>query len=84
MAVTMKIDNIFVINLAKNDVAHGNSKHIETRFHYLREQVNNGRLKLEHCRSDEQSDDVMTNAVQIEVFKRLRDKMGIETLATMN
>lgn len=27
-------------NLAKNPISHGRSKHIETRFHYLREQVN--------------------------------------------
>lgn len=30
-AMTMKIDNIFVINLAKNLVAYGKSEHIEMR-----------------------------------------------------
>ncbi|MCH99895.1 cationic amino acid transporter 1-like, partial [Trifolium medium] len=49
-SVTMNIDNISAINLAKNPVAHGRSEHIETRFHYLREQVNNGKLCLKHCR----------------------------------
>jgi hypothetical protein len=56
------------MKLAKNLVAHGKSKHIEMRFHYLWEQVNNGRLKLEHRTSEEQIADVMTKVVQVEVF----------------
>ena len=35
-AITMKIDNMPAINLAKNPIAHGRSKHIEMRFNYLR------------------------------------------------
>lgn len=42
--VTLLVDNIFVINLVKNSIAHGKSKHIEIRFHYLRELVDDGRL----------------------------------------
>ena len=34
-AITMKIDIMSAINLAKNPVAHGRSKHIEMRLHYL-------------------------------------------------
>jgi len=37
--VTLKIDNISAINLAKIPIAHGRSRNIEMRFHYLREQV---------------------------------------------
>ncbi|KAK2359746.1 putative mitochondrial protein [Trifolium repens] len=36
-SVVLKIDNVSAINLAKNPIAHGRSKHIELRFHYLRE-----------------------------------------------
>ena len=39
----MKIDNMSAINLAKNPIAHGRSKHIEMRFHYLRDQVADGK-----------------------------------------
>lgn len=83
-AVTMRIDNMSAINLAKNPISHGKSKHIEMRFHYLREQVTNGRLILQHCRSEDQVADIMTKAVQTDVFKRLRDMMGLNSLATMN
>lgn len=40
------LDNKLAINLAKNSISHGRSKHIETRFHYLSDQVNKGRLEL--------------------------------------
>lgn len=50
--VTLLVDNVSTINLAKNTIAHGMSKHIEMRFHYLRELVNEGRLRLEYCRSE--------------------------------
>jgi hypothetical protein len=83
-SVTLKIDNISAINLAKNPISHGRSKHIEMRYHYLREQVNNGLLKLEHCRSEVQLADILTKSVQNEVFKRLRDLMGVTSLTNMN
>jgi hypothetical protein len=83
-AIEMKIDNVSAINLAKNSIAHGKSKHIEMRFHYLREQVTNGKFILQHCRSEDQIANIMTKAVQTEVFKRLRDMMGLYSLAIMN
>lgn len=49
--VQLFVDNKSAINLAKNPVSHGRSKHIETRFHFLREQVNNEKLKLRFCSS---------------------------------
>ncbi|KAK2402236.1 hypothetical protein QL285_051773 [Trifolium repens] len=38
-AVTIKIDNVSAINVVKNPISHGRSKHIELRFHYLRDRV---------------------------------------------
>lgn len=44
--VTLMIGNFFTINFTKNPIAYGTSKHIEVRFHYLRELVNEGKLKF--------------------------------------
>ena len=41
------IDNKSTIDLAKHPVAHGRSKHIETKFHFLRDQVSKEKLELE-------------------------------------
>jgi len=51
-AITMKIDNMSAINLEKNPIAHGRSKHVKIRFHYLREQVADGKMNVDHCRTE--------------------------------
>ena len=83
-AITMKIDSMSAINLAKNLIAHGRSKHIEMRFHYLREQVAEGKMNVEHCKIENQTADIMTKGVQVEVFRRLRAMMNVDSLDTMN
>lgn len=83
-AIVMKIDNMSSINLAKNKIVCGRSKHIKTRFHHLREQVAEAKLNLEHCRTDNQIGDIMTKGVHVEVFKKLRSMMNVVSLGTMN
>ena len=53
-------DNNFTIQLSKNSVFHGRSKHIGERFHFLRDLVNDGAVKLSFCSSEEQIADIMT------------------------
>lgn len=69
--VNLRIDNISTINLAKNPIPYGRSKHIEMRFHYLGEQVSKGKLKLELCRSENQVADVLTKGDKIEMLIKL-------------
>ncbi|MCI14364.1 retrovirus-related Pol polyprotein from transposon TNT 1-94, partial [Trifolium medium] len=82
--VTLKVDNLSAINLAKNPISHSRSKHIEMRFHYLREQVSNGLLKLEYCRTDMQVVDVLTKAVTVETFVKFRNLMKLKSVKDMN
>lgn len=70
--VTLLVDNIYAINLAKNSIAHGRSKHIDMRFYYLRELVSDGRLRLGYCRSEDQIVDLLTKGVTNDAFKKLR------------
>lgn len=52
--VILLVDNVSVVNLAKNSISHGRSKHIEMRFHYLRKLISEGRLRLGYCKSEDQ------------------------------
>ncbi|CAJ2657666.1 unnamed protein product [Trifolium pratense] len=72
------------IDLAKHPIAHGRSKHLETRFHFLRGQVNKGKLELEQCKSDEQTADILTKPLKRLKFQETRDKLGVVSLSTMN
>ena len=82
--VTLLVDNVFAINLAKNPIAHGRSKHIEMRFHYLRKLVSKGRLRLRYCKSKDQVTDLLTKGVTNDVFKRLKMSMGMVNLQHLN
>eukprot|EP00253_Pinus_taeda_P019255 PITA_19255 len=46
-------DNSSNIALSKNSVFHKRTKHIDTRFHYIRGLVSNGEIVLKHCRTQE-------------------------------
>jgi len=52
-------DSSSTIKLSKNPVMHGRSKHINVRFHFLRELTKAGSVELVHCGTKEQLADVM-------------------------
>jgi ATP-dependent helicase YprA (DUF1998 family) len=56
---------------------HGRSKHIDVRFHFLRELTRDGVVTLLHCRSQEQLADIMTKPLPRVVFEKLRMLMGV-------
>lgn len=56
------IDNKSTLSLAKNPNSHGRTKHIETRFHYLRDQVAIGNLLIDYCSTKDHLADISTKA----------------------
>ncbi|CAL1391443.1 unnamed protein product [Linum trigynum] len=76
-ATTIMCDNSSAIKLSKNPVMHGRSKHIDVRFHFLRELANDGVIVLEHCGSQQQVADIMTKALKLETCQLLRTKLGM-------
>jgi hypothetical protein len=73
----LMIDNKSAISLAKNPISHGRSKHIETRFHFIREQVVNGNIEVVYCPTEIQFADSFTKAVKLDRFEFLRKKLGL-------
>jgi len=73
----LMVDNKSAIDLAKHPASHGRSKHIETRFHFIHDQVCNGKLKVEHCTSELQLADLFTKAFRTERLCWLKDAIGI-------
>ena len=72
-AVDLLVDNKSAIDLAKNPVSHGRSKHIDTKCHFLKDQVSKGKIRLQHCRTEKQLADIMTKSLKSERFKELRE-----------
>ena len=68
------IDNKSAIVHAKNPVAHGRNKHIETRYHFIRHQVKNKTVTLTYCKSEDQIADIFTKPLKTETFLKLKKK----------
>jgi hypothetical protein len=53
-------DNISCLKLTENPFFHDRSKHIEMKYHYIRDMVQKGAIKLQYIRTDEQIIDILT------------------------
>jgi hypothetical protein len=76
-ATSLKIDNESAIALSKNPVFHDRSKHIDVRYHFIRECVEDGRVKTESIGTTEQLADILTKALARERFCELRSLIGV-------
>jgi hypothetical protein len=73
----LRVDNKPVIALIKNLVLHGQSKHINVKYHLVWESAENGRIKVEFIRSEEQLGDILTKLLGRVKFLELRTKIGL-------
>jgi hypothetical protein len=73
----LRMDNKSAIALIKNLVLHGQSKHIEVKYHLVRESAKNGRIKVEFIRSEEQLGDILTKPLGRLKFLELHTKIGL-------
>jgi hypothetical protein len=53
-------DNQSCIKLSENPMFHDRSKHIEIRYHFIRDRVQKGVVKLQHISIDEHIVDILT------------------------
>jgi hypothetical protein len=77
VAPVLKVDNKSAIDLSKNPVHHDRSKHIEVKYHYIRECVEDGKIVLEQISTKDQLADIMTKSLGRVLFQELRDRVGV-------
>eukprot|EP00253_Pinus_taeda_P022987 PITA_22987 len=75
--ISILCDNTSAINISKNPVMHSKTKHIPIKYHFLREQVLEQKVKLEYVPSKEQGVDIFTKPLPRETFEYLRQKLGV-------
>lgn len=68
---TILMDNTAAIALAKNPVHHERSKHIDVKFHFTRECVERGDIKLEQIGTADQLADTLTKALGKKLFQKI-------------
>jgi hypothetical protein len=70
-------DNQSCVKLSENPMFHDKSKHIEIRYHYIRDMVQRGVVKLQYVATDDQVVDVLTKPLSRVKFEYFRDKLGV-------
>jgi hypothetical protein len=61
-------------------VFHDKSKHIEIKYHYIKDMVQKGEVMLQYVVTDEQVADVLTKMVSRMKFEYFRDKLNVVPL----
>ena len=70
-------DNQSCIKLTENPVFHDRSKHIEMRYHYIRDMIQRKVLILQYVPTAEQTADIFTKPLPLIKFAYFRDKLGV-------
>jgi hypothetical protein len=70
--VPLQCDSTSAISIAKNPVLHSKTKHIEVRYHFLRDNVDKGKITLIHVPTHDQLADIFTKPLDQATFTRLR------------
>jgi peroxiredoxin family protein len=81
---TIFCDNSSTIKLSRNPVMHRRNKHIDVCFHFLRDLTKEGTVELIYCGTQEQLADVMTKALKLDTFQKLRDQLGVCQVPEVN
>ena len=77
----LKMDNKSAIDLAYNPEHHARTKHIDRRHYFIRECVENGRLRVPFVAAADNIADFFTKPLMGKDFFRLRDKVMNAALA---
>ena len=76
-AVTVWEDNQAAIGLTRNPIGHKRTKHIDIKYHFVREHVQDGTLLVKYCNTKDMLADILTKPLPKGQFEYLRHKLGI-------
>nr|GEX38825.1 copia protein [Tanacetum cinerariifolium] len=75
-------DNKSAIALCCNNVQCSRAKHIDVRYHFIKEQVENGVVELYFIRTEYQLADIFTKPLPRESFNFLIEKLGMRSMSS--
>ncbi|GKC76997.1 hypothetical protein Tco_1127771 [Tanacetum coccineum] len=79
--ITIQVDNKSAIALMKNPVFHGRSKHIDMKYHFIRECVEREDIQVEFVSGEYQKADILTKALPKIKFLTMRQLIGLKDLS---
>lgn len=70
-------NNQSCMKLSKNPVFHDRSNHIDLKYHYIRDIIQKGVVKLQYISTDEQAVDIFTKPLARVKFAYFKERLGV-------
>jgi hypothetical protein len=70
-------DNESAIRMADNPVEHSRTKHIDIRYHFLRDHQQKGDIEIAYVNTHNQLADIFTKPLDEKTFSKLRNELNI-------
>jgi hypothetical protein len=74
---TLLVDNLSVVALIKNPGLSGPSKHIEVKYHLVRESAEQGKIEVMQVRTDDQLGNILTKMMGWLKFQEMRSRIDM-------
>ena len=71
--IIVYVDNVGAIFTTENASATTRTKHVDIRYHYVREYIMDGFIKIIFVKSENNKSDIFTKNVSSEVYDKHRD-----------
>lgn len=72
------VDNQGSIKMAKNDASGNRTKHIDIKYHLVRDLLNEGKFKLSYCPSNDMVADILTKPLAKVLFQKHYSSLGLQ------
>ena len=73
----LRCDSQSAIHLIKNQSFHEGTKHIDVKFHFIRDVVEQGAIKVEKVITDDNATDMLPKIVLLAKFAHCKDLAGV-------
>ena len=78
----LMVDNQSAIAFVKNPILYDRSKHIDVKFHFLRDCIDGGQIVIEFVETSRQLADVLTKPLSRLRFSELKKTIGMVEVPT--
>ena len=72
-------DSQSAIDLSKTSMYHARTKHIDVRYHWIREKVENESFHVKKIHTSENSADMLTNMIPKDKFELCKEHVGMSS-----
>jgi len=70
-------DSTAAIGLVKNPITHSRAKHIDLRFHFIRDEIAKGVISVQHVSGDQNVADIFTKGLSTSKHVEFSTRLGL-------